>query len=128
MSLSRVSLKLTEFSSEVFVCWRPASTPVSTPALTPAPPGVHSKCYVMFCGYLCSLFGIDLVEICVLKWSILREEKQRLTQKPTQKWTQIQGHQSQMQNSIKLFRNEKLTFIKKQKYPYVGNLLTFVNL
>jgi hypothetical protein len=39
----------------------------------------------------------------------------------------LQGHQSQMQNSIKLFENEKLTFIKKQKYPHVGNSLTFVN-
>ena len=39
----------------------------------------------------------------------------------------VQGHQSQMRNSIKLFENEKLTFIKKQKYPHVGNSLTFVN-
>jgi len=41
--------------------------------------------------------------------------------------TMVQGHQSQMAKSIKLFKNEKLTFIKKQKCPHVGDSLTFVN-
>ena len=31
-----------------------------------------------------------------------------------------------MQNSIKLFKNEKFTFIKKQNYPHVGNSMNFV--
>ena len=39
----------------------------------------------------------------------------------------VQGHQSQMQNSIKLLKIKKLTFMEKWKYLHVGNSLTFVN-
>ena len=39
----------------------------------------------------------------------------------------LEGHQFQMQNSNKLFKSEKLMFIKKQKYPRITNLLTFGN-